>query len=152
MLRNACDYVLQISFQKAQIAGLVSTLGKYIFRLGLIDTEKVRPKLWEYFERTAIEVTTSSSDVDEEKQFFPSKQRPKLRPTNKRLTERSISVSMRRMSNKRSTKLKEDEHQGSQKNKEKTKRQSTYGIKPRARTRVKEDVDPALRDMKLNCL
>ena len=65
-LWNACDYVLQFNFKIASIAGSVDTATDFLSSLELKVTEKIRLKIREYIQTTAIEVTTSSSDVDDE--------------------------------------------------------------------------------------
>ena len=69
-LWNACDYVLQFNFKIAHIAGLVNTAADFLSRLELKVTEKIRIKIREDIQTTPIEVTTSSSDVADEVQFF----------------------------------------------------------------------------------
>ena len=69
-LWNACDYVLQFNFRIAHIAGSVNTAVDFISRLELKVTEKIRLKIREDVQTTPIEVTTSSSDVADEEQFF----------------------------------------------------------------------------------
>ena len=67
---NACDYVLQFNFKIAHIAGSVNTAADFISRLELKVTEKIRLKIREVIQTTPIQVTTSSSDVTDEEQFF----------------------------------------------------------------------------------
>ena len=69
-LWNACDYVLQFNFKIGQIAGSVNTAADFLSRLELKVTEKIRLKIREDIQTTPIEVTTSSSDVADEEQFF----------------------------------------------------------------------------------
>ena len=69
-LWNACDYVMQFDFKKAHIAGSVNTAADFLSRLELKVTEKIRLKIREAIHLTPIEVTTSSSDVADEEQFF----------------------------------------------------------------------------------
>ena len=69
-LWNACDYVLQFNFQVAHITGSVNTAADFLSRLELKVTEKIRLKIREDIQTTPIELTTSSSDVADEKQFF----------------------------------------------------------------------------------
>ena len=69
-LWNACDYVLQFNFKIAQIAGLVNTAADFLSRLELKVTEKIHLKIREDVQTTPIEVSTSSSDVADEEQFF----------------------------------------------------------------------------------
>ena len=69
-LWNACDYVLQFNFRIAPIAGSVNTAADFFSRLELKVTERIRLKIREDVRTTPIEVTTSSSDVADEEQFF----------------------------------------------------------------------------------
>ena len=69
-LWNACDYVLQFNFKKAHIAGSVNTAADFLPRLELKVTEKIHLKIREDVQTTPIEVSTSSSDVADEEQFF----------------------------------------------------------------------------------
>ena len=62
--------MLQFNFKIAYIAGSVNTASDYLCRLELKVTEKVRFKIRDDIQTTPIEVTTSSSDVADEKQFF----------------------------------------------------------------------------------
>ena len=69
-LWNACDYVLQFNFNIAHFAGSVNTAARFLPRLELKVTEKIRLKIREIIQTTPIEVTTSSSDVADEEQIF----------------------------------------------------------------------------------
>ena len=69
-LWNACDYVLHFSFKIAQIAGSVNSAADFLLRLEVKVTEKIRLKIREDVQTTPLEVTTSSSDVADEEQFF----------------------------------------------------------------------------------
>ena len=61
---------LQFNFKIAHIAGSVNTAADFLSRLQLKVTEKMRLKTREDSQTTPIEVTTSSWDVADEKQFF----------------------------------------------------------------------------------
>ena len=69
-LWNACDYVLQFNFKIANIAGSVNTAADFLSRLEVKVTEKIRLKIREDIQTTPIEVTTPSSDIADEEQFF----------------------------------------------------------------------------------
>ena len=69
-LWNACDYVLHFNFKIAHIAGSVNTTAEFFSRLELKVTEKIHLQIREDVQTTAIEVSTSSSDVADEEQFF----------------------------------------------------------------------------------
>ena len=70
VLWNACDYVLQFNFKIAHIAGSVKIAVDFLSRLERKITEKLRLKIREDIQTLPIEVTTSSSDVADEKHFF----------------------------------------------------------------------------------
>ena len=67
---NACDYVLQLNFKIAHIAGSVDTTADFLSRLDRKVTEKIHLKIREDTQTTPIEVSTSSSDVADEDQVF----------------------------------------------------------------------------------
>ena len=62
--------MLQFNFKKAHITGSVNTAAEFVSRLELKVTEKIHLKIREDVQTTPIEVTTSSSDVANEEQFF----------------------------------------------------------------------------------
>ena len=62
--------MLQFNFTIAHIAGSVNTAADFLSRLELKVTEKIRLKIREGIPITPIEVTTSSSDVADEKKIF----------------------------------------------------------------------------------
>ena len=62
--------MLQFNSKGAHIAGSVNTAADFLSRLELKVTEKIRLKIREDIQTTPIEVTTSSSDVADEEQFF----------------------------------------------------------------------------------
>ena len=69
-LCNAYDYVLQFNFKMALIAGSVNTGADFLSRLELKVTEKIHLKIREDVQTTPIELSTSSSNVADEEQFF----------------------------------------------------------------------------------
>ena len=69
-LWNACDYVLQFNFKIAHIVASINTAADFLSRVELKVTERIRLKIREDVQTTSIEVTTSSSDVADEEQFF----------------------------------------------------------------------------------
>ena len=69
-LWNAFDYMLQFNFRITHIAGSVNTEAAFLSRLRLRVTEKIRLKIQEGIQTTPIDVTTSSSEVTDEEQFF----------------------------------------------------------------------------------
>ena len=69
-LWNACHPMLQFNFEIAHIGGSVNTAADFLSGLELNVTEKLRFKIREDIQKAPIEVTTSSSDVTDEEQFF----------------------------------------------------------------------------------
>ena len=69
-LCNACDYVLHFNFKIAHNAGSVNTAAVFFSRLKVKVTEKIHLKIREDVQTTPIDVSTSSSDVVDEGQFF----------------------------------------------------------------------------------
>ena len=69
-LWNSCDYVLQFNFKIAHIAGSVNTAADFFSRLELKVTEMIHLNIRNDVQTTPIEVSTSSSDVAHEEQFF----------------------------------------------------------------------------------
>ena len=152
-LWNACDYVLQFNLKTAHIAGSVNTAADFLSRLELNVTEKIRLKIREDIHTIPIEVTTSSSDVADEEQIFfahtddakeseeqtlerkeQSRQNAKQWAANEELPALKTSV-------KKFTKIDGN-----------TTSYSLNGIKANARTRVEQDVDLVLKNMKLKIL
>ena len=62
--------MLQFNFKIAHVAGSVNTAAEFLSRLELKVTERLRLKIREDIQTTPFEVTTSSSDVADEDQFF----------------------------------------------------------------------------------
>ena len=62
--------MLQFSFKIAHIAGSINTAADFLSRLELKVAEKIHLKIREDVPTTPIEVSTSSSDVADEEQFF----------------------------------------------------------------------------------
>ena len=69
-LWKACDYGLQLNFKIAHIAGSVNTAADFLSGLERKVTEKISLKIREDIQTTPIEVSTYSSDVADEEQFF----------------------------------------------------------------------------------
>ena len=152
-LWNACDYVLQFAFKKAHIAGSVNTAADFLSRLELKVTEGIRLMIRKDVQTTPIEVTTSSSDVaDEEQSFFT--QTDGENKTEEQTLER------KEQSRKKATEWVAHEEPSSMKasKKEFTKidgnatSYSIHGINAKARIQVEQDVDVALKDLKLKTL
>ena len=66
----ACDYVLQFNSNITHIAGSINTAVDFLSRLKLYVTEMIRLKIREDIQTSPIEMTTSTSDVADEEQFF----------------------------------------------------------------------------------
>ena len=60
----------QFSFKTAHFAGSVNTIVDFLSQLELKVAEKICLKIREDVQTSPIEVTTSSSDVADEEQFF----------------------------------------------------------------------------------
>ena len=151
-LWNACDYVLQFNFKIAYIAGSVNTAADFLSRLELKVTEKIRLNIREDLQTTPIEVTTSSSDVADEDQFFAYAEGED--ETEEQTLER------KEQSRKKATEWVAHEKPSSIKPsiKEITKidgnatSYSIHGVNANAWIRVEQDVDIALKDLKLKLL
>ena len=69
-MRTACDYVLQFNFKIAHIAGSVKSAADFLSGIKLKVAEKIHLKIRGNVQTTPTEMTTSSSDVPDEEQFF----------------------------------------------------------------------------------
>ena len=69
-LWNASDYVWQFNFRTTHIAGSINTAADFLSRLEFKIMQKIHLNIWEDVQTTPIEVSTSSSDVADEEQFF----------------------------------------------------------------------------------
>ena len=152
-LWNACDYVLQFKFKIAHIAGSVNTAADFLSRLELKVTEKIRLKIREDIQTTPIEVTTASSDVADEEQIFfthadDAKESEKLTLERK---EKSRQNAKQWAANEESPALKTSVKEFT-KIDGNTTSYSMNGIKANARTRVEQDVNLLLKNMKLKIL
>ena len=151
-LWNACD-VLQFNFKIAHIVGSVNTAADFLSRLEFEVTEKIRLKIREDIHTTPIEVTTSSSDVADEEQFFFThaddtneseeqtlERKEKSRQNAKKWAANEETPALR-TSVKEFTKIDGN-----------TTSYSINGIKANARIRVEQDFGLLLRNMKLKIL
>ena len=149
-LWNACDYVLQFNFGIAHIAGSVNTAAEFLSRLELKVTEKIHLRIREDVQTTPIEVSTSSSDVADEEQFFFTQ------PDSQDETEEQI-LQRKEQTHKNTTEWVVNQELSSLKPsiKELTKIDgnttlySINGIKASARIRVERDADLILENLKL---
>ena len=147
---DACDPVLQFNFKIAHIAGSVNTAADFLSRLELTVTEKIRLRIREDVQTTPIEVTTSSSDVADEEQFFFAQ------ADGKDETEEQ-TLERKEQSRKKATEWVEHDEPSSMKPSIKefteidgnTTSYSIHGIKANARIWGGQDVDLALKNLKL---
>ena len=152
-LWNACGYVLQFSFKKADLAGSVNTAADFLSRLELKVTENIHLKIREDVQTTPIEVSTSSSDVADEEQFLFTQ------PDSQDETEEQI-LQRKEQSQKNAEQWVTNQELSSLKPsiKEFTKidgnttSYSISGIKASARIRVEQDADLVLKNLKLKIL
>ena len=152
-LWNTCDYVLHFNFKIAHIAGSVNTAADFLSILELKVTEKIRLEIREDIQTTHIEVTTSSSDVADEEQFFfthaddtnESEEQTLERKEHSRRNAKHWAANEEsptlRTSVKDFTKIDGN-----------TMSYSINGIKANAGIRVEQDVDLVLMNMKLKIL
>ena len=152
-LWNACDYVLQFNFKTAHIAGSVNTAVDFLSRLELEVTEKIRLKIREDIHTKPIEVTTSSSDVADEEEFFFT-QADHINESEEQTLERKEQSGQ----NAKQWAMNEEPPALKTSVKEFTKidgnttSYSMNGIKANARIPVEQDVDLVLKNMKLKVL
>ena len=152
-LWNACDYVLQFNFKIAHIAGSVNTAADFLSRLELKVTEKIHLKIREDVQTTPKEVSTSSSDVADEEQFFFTQ------PDDQYETEEQI-LQRKEQSQKNAAEWVVNQELSSMKPSIKkitkidgnTTSYSINGIKANARIRVEQDADLLLKNLKLKIL
>ena len=152
-LWNACDYVLQFNFKIAHIAGSVNTAADFPSGLEAKVTEKIRLKIREDIHTTPIEVTTSSSDVADENQFFFTHADDSSESEEQTLQrkEQSKRNAKQWAANEESPALKTGVKEFTKVDGSTTS-YSINGIKANARIRVEQDVDLVLKDMKLKIL
>ena len=152
-LWNACDYVLQFNFKIAHITGSFNTAADFLSRLEVKVTEKIRHKIREDIQTTPVEVTTSSSDVANEEQFFfthaddSNKSGEQTLERKERLRQNAKQWAANEESPVLKTSVKEVT-----KNDGNTTSYSMNGIKASARIRVEQDVDLVLKNLKLKIL
>ena len=152
-LWNACDYVLQFNFKIAHIAGSVNTAADFLSRLELKVMERIRLKIREDVQTTPIEISTSSSDVADEEQFFFTQTDDKdeteeqILQTEEQSREKAAEwvVNQEPSSLKPSIKefIKIDGN---------TTSYSLHRIKANARIRVEQDADLVLNNLKFKIL
>ena len=152
-LWNACDYVLQLNFKIAHIAGSVITSADFFSRLELKVTEKIHLKIRKDVQTTPIEVSTSSSDVADEEQFFFTQ------VIGQDETEEQI-LQRKDQSQKKAAEWVGNQKPSSMKPSIKefakidgnTTSYSIHGIEANARIRLEQDADLVLKNLKLKLL
>ena len=152
-LWNASDYVLQFNFQLAHIAASVNTAADFLSRLEPKVTEKIRLKIREDIHTTPIEVTTFSSDVADEEQFFFTHADDSNESEEQTLERKEQSKRNARQwaANEESPALKTSVKEFTKIDGNPTS-YSMNGTEANARTRVEQDVDLVLKNMKLKIL
>ena len=144
--------MLQFNFRIAHIAGSVNTAADFLSRLELKVTERIRLEIREDVQTTPIEVTTSSSDVADEEQFFThtdnqDETEEQILQRKEQSREKAVEwvvnqePSLMKPSIKAFTKIDGN-----------TTAYSLHGIKANARIRVEQDSDLVLKNLKLKIL
>ena len=145
--------MLQFNFKIALIAVSVNTAADFLSRLELKVTEKIHLKIREDVETTPIDVSTSSSDVTDEEQFF-------FTQTDSQDESEEQILQRKEQSQKKAAEWVVNQEPPSMKPsiKEFTKidgnttSYSINGIKASARIRVEQDSDRVLKNLKLKIL
>ena len=152
-LRNACDYVLQFNFKIAHIAGSINTAADFVSRLELKVTERIHLKIREDVPTTPIEVSTSSSDVAVEEQFFFTQTdgQDKTEEQILQRKEQSQKKAVEWVVNQEPSSMKPSIKEFTKINGNTTS-YSINGIKASARIRVEQDADLVLKNLKLRIL
>ena len=145
--------MLQFNLKISHIAGSVNTAADFLSRLELKVTEKIRLKIREDIQTKPIELTTSSSDVGDEEQFFFTQA-----DNNDKSDEQTLERKEQSKQNAKQLAMNEESPVLQTSVKELTKIDgnltlySMNGIKANARIRVEQDVDLVLKNMKLKIL
>ena len=144
---------MQFNFKIAHIAGSVNTAADFLSRLELKVTERIRLKIREDVQTTPIEVTTSSSDVADEEQFFftHSDDHDETEEQILQRKEQSREKAAEWVINQEPSSMKPSIKEFT-KIDGNTTAYSLHGIKANARTRVKQDADLILKNLKLKIL
>ena len=150
---NAGDYMLQFNFKIAHIAGSVNTSADFLSRFEPKVAEKIRLKIREDIPTTTIEVTTSSSHVADEEQFFfthadhsneSEEQTLQQKEQSKQNAKQWVAIkepSILKTSVKEFTKIDGN-----------TTSYSMNGIKANERIRVEQEFELVLENMKLKII
>ena len=152
-LLNACDNVLKFNFKIAHIAGSVNTAADFFSRSELKVTERIRLKIREDVQTTPIEVTTSSSDVADEEQFFftqteyQDETEEQILQRKEQSREKAAEWVINQEPSSMKPSIKEfTKFDGN------TTAYSLHGIKANAGKRVEQDADLVLKNLKLKIL
>ena len=145
--------MLQFNFKIAHIAGAVNTAADFLSRLELKVTQRIRLKIREDVQTTPIEVTTSSSDVADEEQFFftqpdhPDETEEQILQRKEQYREKAAEWVVNQEPSSLKPSIKEfTKIHGN------TTAYSIHGIKANARIRVEQDADLVLKNLKLKIL
>ena len=145
--------MLQFNFKIAHIGSSVNTVADFFSRLELKVMEKIRLKVREDIQTTPIEVTTSSSDATAEKEFFftQAENENESEQQAPEQEEHSLQNAKQWAANAEPPSLKTSVKEFSKIEGDTT---SYYmnGIKANACTRVEQDVDLVLKNMKMKNL
>ena len=152
-LWNASDYVLQFNLKIIHIDGSVNTAIDFFSRLELKVTAKIHLKIRVDVPTTPIEVTTSSSDVADEEQFFFT-QTDAQNETKEQILQQKSQFSEKEAEwvvNQEPSSMKPSIKQFTKIDGNATSH-SLHGIKAKARIRVEQDADLVLKNLKLKVL
>ena len=144
--------MLQFNFKIAHIAGSVNTAADFLSKLELKVTEKIHLKIREDVQTTPIEVSTSSSDVSDEEQFFFTQ--PESQDEAEQIFQRkeqSKNKAAEWVLHQELSSIKPSINQFT-KIDGNTTSYSINGIKSNARIRVEQDADLVLKNLKLKTL
>ena len=145
--------MLQFNFKIAHIAGSVNTATGFLSRLEPNVTEKIRLKISEDVQPRPIEVTTSSSDVADEEQFFFTQAgcEDEIKEQTLERREQSRKKSTEWLTHEEPYSMKPSIREFTKIDRNNTS-YSTHGIKANAWIRVEQDVHLVLKNLKLKKL
>ena len=144
---------MQLNSKIAQIACSVSTAADFLSRLELKVMEKIPFKIWEDVQTTHFEVTTSSSDIANEEQFFFTQAAGENENKEQILQrkERFRKKATERVGNEEPAAMKPSTKEFT-KIDGNTTPYSINGIKANSRIWVEQDVEVNLKNLKLKTL
>ena len=135
------------------MAGSVNTAADFLSRSELKVTEKIHLRIWEDVQTTLIEVSTSTSDVADEEQFFftqPDTQEETEEQTLQR-KQQSHKNAAEWVVNQELSSLKPSIKEFTKIDRNTTS-YSINGIKANARIRVEQDAELVFKNLKLKIL